>query len=155
MSFFNLFVYGSLRRGQCNFVHLERCAPIEPVMSGGTENRWFTVNAFALIGHSNHSYPYMFEPLHALNRSAIPLSPVIGEIYRIRSSFLDQLDEFEGEEYSRRQITLRSVSEPNVVTEASAYMVTDATLQLELLDMLASGQLEMVTCGDWAEHISK
>ncbi len=84
-----LFVYGSLKRGQANFGQLARATFVAEVS---------TAARFAL--RIIDGYPALVPGTQAVR----------GELYRIATAFLPELDEFEGDGYRRELIELATGS---------------------------------------------
>jgi gamma-glutamylcyclotransferase (GGCT)/AIG2-like uncharacterized protein YtfP len=126
-----------------------------------------TVRTFRLLGRADRGYPYLLGSQHPEHPGSSTC--VVGELYRLQTHQLWQLDEFEGEPYQRRLISVRDLATGQQHL-AHVYLVLDAELEESMLKNVlvdesvgkqsddcsqSHERLVSVPGGDWVRHLQQ
>ncbi len=132
-----LFVYGSLRKGFTNHKYLAESEYIGEHAS---------VDQFQLITHKNGNYPYLLdEPL-----VDYPSTIVHGEIYKINSKVLKNIDSLESNSkiYQRKIYTF--INQNNEIIEAWIYILTNYEMTRYIAQKMDK-DFVMINSGNWRD----
>lgn len=159
---FLIFVYGSLRSGQLNrhILNSNSVAVRNDFISLAR-----TVNSYSMIGHNSGEYPYLmviddqirFPTTNIISCDFIANNltkrKIVGELFVVNKLKLEELDIFEGVEYSREVI---EVEQDGKKCHAFSYLMHKQKSEALIEEWSSKGirSHKPVICGDWDAHLN-
>lgn len=167
-----IFVYGSLRSGQRNrkFIQPVEIKAASCKKASHQLSLCRTVASFAMVSLHSQEYPFLlkaFHNIHQFSSRPIAYDPsarqtfflssrrITGELFRLPKSKLPELDDFEGNEYSREVI---QVEQNGDIYSSYAYVMSsnEASKVCENYvgkEISPSSYYRPVSCGDWDAYL--